>query len=358
MNKDGLQTTNGKKDVAEVKLGAVSDGKEDVNHAEADNKAEGKVGDRAEANMNATNVVDKKSVKKKTKKKPPRKIKLTEGIAHRNLGKKGGGRVSVQIKSSHLDYEEELKRLQLELMKLQLSVKEKGHRVVMLFEGRDAAGKGGTIKRIIANMNARGVRVVALEKPNDQEKTQWYFQRYIQHLPSAGEIVIFDRSWYNRSMVEPVMNFCTDEQHKRFLKAVPMFEELLVKDGIKLFKFYFSVSKKMQDKRFKSRQTDPLKQYKLSPVDKLAQKYWNDYSIAKFQMLNETNRSLAPWTIIRSDNKKKARINCIKHLLTEVDYEGKIDKKKLHADPKYIISGIDEIHHMEENLMNPEKLRG
>lgn len=298
-----------------------------------------------------------KKIKKKATKRPI-KVKLTEGIADRNLDKKGKGRVAVQIKQEHLDYEAELKQLQLELMKLQLSVKAKGERVVMLFEGRDAAGKGGTIKRIIANMNARGVRVVALEKPNDQESTQWYFQRYIQHLPSAGEIVIFDRSWYNRSMVEPVMNFCTDEQHKRFLKSVPMFEELLVKDGIKFFKFYFSVSKKMQEKRFDSRQTDPLKQYKLSPVDKLAQKYWDDYSIAKFQMLNETNRSLAPWTIVRSDIKKQARINCIKHILTEVDYKGKISAKKLLPDPEFIVSGIDEIHHMENNLMNPKKLHG
>ncbi|MEE9351763.1 MAG: polyphosphate kinase 2 [Thiotrichaceae bacterium] len=304
-------------------------------------------------------VSNKSATAKKTTTNSSPKVKLAEGIAHRNLGKKKSNkRVPVQIKRSHIDYEAELKLLQLELMKLQITVKEKGMRVVMLFEGRDAAGKGGTIKRIIANMNARGVRVVALEKPNDQESTQWYFQRYIKHLPSAGEIVIFDRSWYNRSMVEPVMEFCTDEQHKRFLKAVPMFEELLVKDGIDLFKFYFSVSKKMQKKRFDSREADPLKQYKLSPVDKLAQEYWNDYSIAKFQMLNETNRTLAPWTIVRSDIKKKARINCMKHILTELDYEGKIDAKKLSADPKYIVTGIDEIQHMEENLMNPDKLYG
>lgn len=312
----------------------------------------------AKESINESDKAVAKGQSTKAPKNKSKKVKLTEGVAHRNVDKKGKNRVSVPIKKSHIKYEEELKQLQLELMKLQLSVKEKGMRVVMLFEGRDAAGKGGTIKRIIANMNARGVRVVALEKPNDQESSQWYFQRYIKHLPSAGEIVIFDRSWYNRSMVEPVMNFCTDEQHKRFLKAVPMFEELLVKDGIDLFKFYFSVSKKMQQKRFDSRKTDLLKQYKLSPVDKLAQKYWDDYSIAKFQMLNESNRSLAPWTIVRSDNKKKARINCIKHILTELDYEGKASAKKLKADSEYIVSGIDEIHHMEENLMNPDKLHG
>lgn len=315
------------------------------------------VGTASTDNITDNSITDIKSIKK-TKTETSTAVKLTEGIAHRNIGKKGKKRIPVHIKPSHIEYEAELKRLQLELMKLQLTVKEKGMRVVMLFEGRDAAGKGGSIKRIIANMNARGVRVVALEKPNDQERTQWYFQRYIKHLPSAGEIVIFDRSWYNRSMVEPVMNFCTDEQHKRFLKAVPMFEELLVKDGIHLFKFYFSVSKKMQKKRFDSRKTDPLKQYKLSPVDKLAQEYWDDYSIAKFQMLNESNRTLAPWTIVRSDNKKEARINCIKHILTELDYVGKTSAKKLRSDPQYIVSGIDEIQHMEANLMHPDKLHG
>jgi polyphosphate kinase 2 len=299
------------------------------------------------------------SEKKADEQSTPAKVKLTEGIAHRNRKeKKGVKRVAVYIKKKHLAYEEELARLQIELMKLQLTAKEKGLRIVMLFEGRDAAGKGGTIKRIIARMNARGVRVVALEKPNDQESTQWYFQRYIQHLPSAGEIVIFDRSWYNRSMVEPVMGFCTDEQHKRFLKSVPMFEELLVKDGILFFKFYFSVSRKEQQRRFKSRETDLLKQYKLSPVDKQAQELWNEYSVAKFQMLNETNRTLAPWTIVRSDIKKKARINCIKHILNRLDYEGKREDKQLIPDPDYIVSGIDEIQHMEENLMSPEKLYG
>lgn len=243
-------------------------------------------------------------------------------------------------------------------MKMQKHVKKTGERVLMIFEGRDASGKGGTIKRILTHMNARGVRVVALDKPNDQESTQWYFQRYISHLPSGGEIVLFDRSWYNRSMVEPVMGFCTDEQHKRFLKSVPQFEEMLVKDGIKLFKFYFSVSSQMQEKRFKSRETDFLKQYKLSPVDKLAQKYWDKYSVAKFQMLNETNRTLSPWTIIRSDNKKAARLNCIKHILTNMSYEDKVADKELMPDSEIVISGIDEIHHMEENMLRPKRLHG
>jgi polyphosphate kinase 2 len=292
-------------------------------------------------------------------KEESKKVKLTEGMAHRHRdAKPNKKRIPVYIKQKHLAYEEELKILQIELMKLQNQVKADGSRIVMIFEGRDAAGKGGTIKRLTAHMNARGVRIVALNKPNDSESTQWYFQRYLQHLPSAGEIVIFDRSWYNRSMVEPVMNFCTDEQHKRFLKSVPQLEELLVKDGIQLFKFYFSVSKKEQRRRFESRETDPLKQYKLSPVDKLAQQYWHQYSIAKFQMLNETNRTISPWTIVRSDNKKKARINCIKHILSHVEYEGKLPKEELAPDPKFIVSGIDEISHMEDNLMNPKKLHG
>ncbi|MBN4060125.1 substrate-binding domain-containing protein [Desulfotalea psychrophila] len=221
-----------------------------------------------------------------------------------------------------------------------------------------AAGKGGTIKRIIAHLNPRRYNVVALAKPNETELTQWYFQRYTAHLPTAGVFTIFDRSWYNRAMVEPVMNFCSDEQNKRFLKDVPMLEELLVKDGITLFKFYFSVSKDVQKERFDARKTDPLKQYKLSPVDNLAQKYWNEYAIRKFQMLSETNRTIAPWTIIRSDNKKLARINCIKYILSNMDYEDKLPVEELIPDPEIVVSGIDELHHMELNLMSPHKLHG
>ncbi|HID03578.1 MAG TPA: polyphosphate kinase 2 [Desulfobacterales bacterium] len=287
------------------------------------------------------------------------KVKLAEGTAIRNRGiKQSKAREAVWIKKWHLEYEENLRTLQIELMKMQQSMQASGKRVLAIFEGRDAAGKGGTIKRIIAHLNPRSYNVVALAKPNDTELSQWYFQRYTQHLPTAGEFTIFDRSWYNRAMVEPVMGFCSDEQNKRFLKDVPMLEELLVKDGITLFKFYFSVSKDVQKERFDSRKDDPLKQYKLSPVDNLAQKYWNEYAIRKFQMLSETNRTMAPWTIIRSDNKKVARINCIKHILSNMEYEGKLSVKKLTPDPKIVISGIEELRHMEENLMTPEKLHG
>ncbi len=287
------------------------------------------------------------------------KIKLLEGTAYKKMTKKAkADRVPVYIKKDHLNYEVGLKELQIELMKLQKHMRANGLRILAIFEGRDAAGKGGTIKRITAFLNPRGCRVVALDKPNATEMTQWYFQRYVPNLPAAGELVLFDRSWYNRAMVEPVMGFCSDEQHKRFLKDVPLFEEMLVKDGIKLFKFYFSVSKEEQKARFDSRKTDPLKQYKLSPVDKLAQKYWDQYSVAKFQMLNETNRTLTPWTIIRSDEKKPARLNCMKHILSHVEYDEKVSSDKLTPDPNIVVSGIDEIRHMEDNLMNPKSLHG
>ena len=287
------------------------------------------------------------------------KVKLSEGEALKNLDSKGSDNdIQVWIPKSTIEYEREKLKLQIELLKLQTHVKKTGQRIVMLFEGRDAAGKGGTIKRIREHLNPRGARVVALEKPSDREKTQWYFQRYTDHLPSAGEIVIFDRSWYNRSMVEPVMGFCTDEQHKRFLKYAPVFERILTKEGIILFKLYFSVSKKMQLKRFEKRSLDPLKQYKLSPVDMQAQDLWGEYTMRKFQMLLETNTTLSPWTIIRSDDKKKARINCMKHILNRLDYEGKIEDSELEENSKIVISGIDEIRLMEGNLSKPHKLPG
>jgi len=289
----------------------------------------------------------------------PVDFKLLEGTAFKYKdSKKERDKHAVWVKKNQLEYEIELKKLQVELMKLQKHMKITGMRVLAIFEGRDAAGKGGTITRITAFLNPRSTRVVALSKPSDIETTQWYFQRYVPHLPSAGELVLFDRSWYNRAMVEPVMGFCTDEQHKRFLKDVPLFEDLLVKDGIRLFKFYFSVSKEEQAKRFEARKTDMLKQYKLSPIDNLAQKYWDQYSVKKFQMLNETNRTIAPWVIIRSDNKKKARLNCMKYLLSNLDYTDKLPKRELQIDPKIIISGIDEIKHMEMHLFSPKELHG
>ena len=302
----------------------------------------------------------KKEINNKDEKKSKKlKKKLSEHTAFKNKEKKKKkNRQPVWVKRFTLDYEEELHRLQIELLKMQKYVKGEGLRVLALFEGRDAAGKGGTIKRIIEHLNPRGTRVVALLAPSDTEQTQWYFQRYIQHLPAAGEFVLFDRSWYNRAMVEPVMHFCTDEQNKRFLKDVPFLEEMLVKDGIILFKFFFSVTKYEQMRRFDSRETDLLKQYKISPVDRMAQEMWDDYTVRKFQMLNETNRTLAPWTIIRSDNKKLARLNCMKYILSKIEYEDKISKEGLRTDPDVLVTGIDEIRFLEEHLLDPTELPG
>ncbi|MBU0719880.1 polyphosphate kinase 2 [bacterium] len=268
----------------------------------------------------------------------------------KSKAQKRKNKVKVWIKKETLEYEKELVKLQVELMKLQSHVKEQGLKILMIFEGRDAAGKGGTIKRITEYLNPRGARVVALEKPDEREKTQWYFQRYVEHLPSAGEIVLFDRSWYNRAMVEPVMGFCTERQHHKFLKDAPEFEQMIAEEDIRIFKFYFSVSKKEQAKRFKARKTDPLKQHKLSPVDLESQRLWNEYSLAKFMMLSATHTEAAPWTIIKSDNKKRARINAIKHILNFVDYPDKIDADEIVLDKDIVIFGRDEAIAMEKKF--------
>ena len=260
--------------------------------------------------------------------------------------------VTIKVKKKKLKYEKELVKLQIELLKLQSYVKEKGLKVLILTEGRDAAGKGGTIKRITEHLNPRGCRVVALEKPSDVERTQWYFQRYIKHLPSAGEIVIFDRSWYNRGGVEPVMGFCTNEEHNMFLRQVPKLEEMLVNSGIILFKFYFSVSKDEQKARFDSRKNDPLKQYKLSAVDQQSQILWEQYTLAKYSMLLASNTDFAPWTIIVSNDKKKARLNTIKSILARIDYPKKISKKELEVDEKLVKTGSQEIAIMAKTLRN------
>jgi polyphosphate kinase 2 len=295
-------------------------------------------------------VTKKVDIKKVVKKKPSKVEKVTKALPKEKASAKTEktSKVQIWVKQEKLDYEKNLIRLQVELLKLQNHVKESGLKILMIFEGRDAAGKGGTIKRITEHLNPRGARVVALEKPSEQESTQWYFQRYVSHLPAAGEIVLFDRSWYNRSMVEPVMGFCTEREHHKFLKDAPSFEEMLVAEGIQIFKFYFSVSKKEQAKRFKARETDPLKQYKLSPVDKESQKLWDEYSLAKFMMLSATHTEDAPWTIIKSDDKKKARLNCIKHILNFVEYPDKIESKEIVVDKDIIVYGRDEAISMEK----------
>lgn len=259
-------------------------------------------------------------------------------------------KVQIWVKKSELKYEKELKKLQIELLKFQNHVKDKGLKVLIIIEGRDAAGKGGTIKRITEHLNPRGARIVALPKPSDTERSQWYFQRYTQYLPSAGEIVLFDRSWYNRAGVEPVMGFCMQEEHKEFLREVPKFETMLVNAGIILFKFYFSVSKEEQAKRFRERKTDPLKQFKLSPVDAKSQELWDQYTVAKYSMLLASNTPRSPWTIILSDDKKKARLNTIRHILKNVDYPEKIKKKHLKTDSDIVRTAKQEIEIMEQNL--------
>lgn len=237
-----------------------------------------------------------------------------------------------------LDYEQQKHELQIELLKMQGWVKDTNQRIVVIFEGRDAAGKGGTIKRFMEHLNPRGARVVALEKPNARERNQWYFQRYIQQLPTKGEIIFFDRSWYNRAGVENVMGFCTDQEYLEFLRQAPELERMLTNSGIKLFKYWFSVTRTEQFRRFKSRQTDPLKQWKLSPVDMESLSRWDDYSAAKDSMMFHTDTKDAPWTIVRSDDKKRGRINCMRHFLSHLDYPEKDSSVVNTADPKIAIS--------------------
>jgi len=222
---------------------------------------------------------------------------------------------------SNKTYEKELARLQTELVKLQEWIKSEGLKVVIVFEGRDAAGKGGVIKRITQRLNPRVCRVVALGTPTEREKTQWYFQRYVPHLPAAGEMVLFDRSWYNRAGVERVMGFCTEKQYQEFFRTCPEFERMLVRSGIILIKYWFSVSDEEQERRFKSRIDDRTKRWKLSPIDLASREKWIEYSIAKDEMFKYTDIKQAPWYVVNADNKKRARLNCISHILSMISYE-------------------------------------
>ena len=231
------------------------------------------------------------------------------------------------------EYEKIKMELQIELLKVQNWVKETGQKIVILFEGRDAAGKGGTIKRYMEHLNPRGARVVALEKPSERERTQWYFQRYIEHLPASGEIVFFDRSWYNRAGVERVMGFCNPDEYLEFMRQTPQLERMLVNSGIHLFKFWFSVSREEQLRRFISRRDDPLKHWKLSPIDIQSLDKWDDYTSAKQAMFFHTNTGDAPWVVVKSDDKKRARLNCIRHFLASLDYPNKDPRVAHAADP-------------------------
>ena len=238
-----------------------------------------------------------------------------------------------RVRLRRKEYEAEKKRLQIELLKVQSWVKESGQRIVMLFEGRDAAGKGGTIKRFTEHLNPRGARVVALEKPSERERGQWYFQRYIEHLPTYGEIVLFDRSWYNRAGVERVMGFCSADEYNEFMRQVPEFERNLVRSGVRLYKFWFSVSREEQLRRFNSRRNDPLKHWKLSPIDVQSLGKWDDYTDAKEAMFFHTDTADSPWLVIKSDDKKRARLNCLRHFLSTLDYPNKDLKVACPPDP-------------------------
>jgi len=237
-------------------------------------------------------------------------------------------------------YEKELFKLQLELVKLQAWVQHKGLKVVVIFEGRDAAGKGGVIKRITQHLSPRIARVVALPAPTERQKTEWYFQRYVSHLPAAGEIALFDRSWYNRAGVEKVMGFCTEEEYKEFLRSTPEFERMLVRSGIILIKYWFSVSDEVQEKRFQARLIEPHKRWKLSPMDLESRSRWLDYSKAKDQMFAHTDIKQAPWYVVKSDIKKHARLNCISHFISLFDYEDltpeKIELPKRNDSDRYV----------------------
>jgi len=253
---------------------------------------------------------------------------------------------------------EELKPYQAELIKLQKYLEINKQKMIILFEGRDAAGKGGTIRRVTRYMNEKHYRVVALGKPTEEQRTQWYFQRYVEHFPHGGEIVLFDRSWYNRAMVEPVFGFCSEEEYKIFIEDVPSFEKTLVRNGIILIKLYFSVTKEEQKRRFERRKTDPLRQWKLSEVDLQAQEKWDDFTNMKYEMLKHTHTTIAPWTIIRSDNKHLARLNAMRVILNAVDYEGRDEMLDYVPDANIVVSGAREIELMEAQRLRSGKFIG
>ena len=260
--------------------------------------------------------------------------------------RKGG--YPYKYKMLRKDYEQQKFALQTELLKLQQWVKESNQRVIILFEGRDAAGKGGAIKRVMEHLNPRGARVVALEKPSEVERGQWYFQRYVQHLPTMGEIVLMDRSWYNRAGVERVMGFCEEEEYKEFLRQAPEFERNLVRSGIHLIKFWFSVSREEQRRRFKERKVHPLKQWKLSPIDLASLDKWDSYTKAKEAMFFHTDTADSPWTVVKSDDKKRARLNAMRYILHSLPYKDK-DPKRVGEVDDLLVGRANIIHERGEH---------
>lgn len=247
------------------------------------------------------------------------------------------------------EYEAQKAALQVELLKVQRWIEDTEQKIVLLFEGRDAAGKGGTIKRFTEHLNPRMARVVALNKPTDVERGQWFFQRYVKHLPTSGEMVLYDRSWYNRAGVERVMGFCQPNQYLEFMRQTPEFERMLVRSGIRLYKYWFSVTQEEQKSRFKSREMDPLKMWKLSPIDRASLDKWDDYTEAKEAMFFYTDTADAPWTVIRSNDKKRARINCMQHFLDSLDYPDK-DKSVVKGCDPLIVHQADAVVHRSEHI--------
>jgi polyphosphate kinase 2 len=270
------------------------------------------------------------------------------------------GEYPYQTRMTNKSYLEHMALLQVELLKAQSWVKETGEKIVILFEGRDAAGKGGTIKRFMEHLNPRGARIVALEKPSERERSQWYFQRYIEHLPAAGEIVLFDRSWYNRAGVERVMGFCSAGEYLEFMRQCPQLETMLVRSGLRIYKYWFSVTREEQVRRFKARETDPLKQWKLSPIDRASLDKWDDYTEAKEAMFFYTDTADCPWIITKSDDKKRARLNCMRHFLSTLDYPNKDEHVIGHADPLIVGSTshvIGRSEHILGKLTHPDMKR-
>lgn len=276
------------------------------------------------------------------------KPKLVEKLGKRKIF--ADANYPYEEKMNRDEYESLKKELQIEMLKMQGWVKETGQRIVILFEGRDAAGKGGTIKRMMEHMNPRGARVVALEKPSEEEQGEWYFQRYIKHLPTHGEIALFDRSWYNRAGVERVMNFCKPEEYLEFMRQAPELERMLVRSGITFFKLWFSVSRNEQFRRFQQRRQDPLKQWKLSPIDLASLDKWSDYTEAKEAMFFYTDTADAPWTVVKSDCKKRARINAMRHILHNLDYPNKNPKVATAPDALIVGSAANIYEKGEHNL--------
>ncbi len=313
---------------------------------------------RSKAAGSKVTPIDKKGGRKESIRSPQKSTPLTvEALTKEDLLLINDNRGLVELLRAKnvklkdvlqtLRYENELVSLQIELVKMQRWIQESDKRLAVITEGRDAAGKGGTIRRFTEHLNPRALRVVALPKPSEEERGQWYFQRYTKQLPNKGEIVFFDRSWYNRAVVEPVNKFCTQSEYKRFMQQVPEFEHMLYEDGVDIVKLWFSISKDEQLKRFESRKKDPLKQWKLSPIDDTAQELWDEYTKHKEEMFSRTHTSFSPWIIVKANNKKRARLESIRYVLSLFDYEGKDEKIVLNPDPNVVsrfhrrVSAID-----------------